>query len=340
MAAAKDMAMDRPRLEPAGYFRRINLLPHQLTRDITPTADAIVLCHLGVPRIDPDSWQLEIAGMVGKPRTIGFEELRALPRHTVETVHQCAGSPLAPAEPTRRICNVRWTGVRLAEILKGCELSPDARYLWSTGADYGEFSGVKIDNFVKDLPIERLKEDVLIACEINGDPLPPENGFPARLVVPGFYGTNSVKWLKRIEAASRRSDSPFTTTWYNDPIRDQQGHDTGQTRPVWSIAPESLIVSPGPDATIPRDTEIEIWGRAWADKGIDRVEIAFGDDERWVAASLEPRNDRAWQRFSMRWAPGTAGAQTLRSRAYSADGEVQPASGQRNAIHSLTVHIA
>jgi len=66
VAAAKEMTMDRPRLEPAGYFRRINLLPHQLTRDITPTTDAIVLCHLGVPRIDPDSWKLEIGGMVDR----------------------------------------------------------------------------------------------------------------------------------------------------------------------------------------------------------------------------------------------------------------------------------
>ncbi len=339
VAAAKDMAMDRPKLEPAGYFRRINLLPHQLTRDITPTADAIVLCHLGVPRIDPDRWKLDIAGLVGKPRTIGLDALRGFARHTVETVHQCAGSPLAPAEPTRRICNLRWTGALLADILKQCDVSPDARFLWSTGADYGDFAGVKIENYVKDLPIERLADDVLIAYEINGEPLPPENGFPARLVVPGFYGTNSVKWLTRIEAAAGRSDSPFTTTWYNDPVRDAHGRDTGQTRPVWSIAPESLIVAPGPDATIRRGTEIEVWGRAWADKGIDRVEIDFGDGDDWTKAALAPRNERGWQRFSLRWTPATVGAQRLRSRAFAIGGEVQPAAGQRNAIHSLTVQV-
>ena len=145
-------------------------------------------------------------------------------------MHECAGSPLAPFEPTRRVCNVRWTGARVSDILGDCGIAPEARFLWSSGADYGEFSGVNVDHFVKDLPLERLSEDVLIAYEVNGEPLPPENGFPARLVVPGFYGTNSVKWLTRLEVAVGRSESPFTTTWYNDPIKDVAGIDTGKTQ--------------------------------------------------------------------------------------------------------------
>lgn len=331
--------MDRPKLEPAGYFRRISLLPHQMTKDITPTADAIVLCHLGIPRIDAASWRLEIGGMVERPRVLSFDELRRLPRQSVETVHQCAGSPLVPFEPTRRVCNVRWTGACLADLLGDCGLSSDAKFLWSSGVDYGEFSGVTIERFVKDLPIERLAEDVLVAYEINGEKLPPENGFPVRLVVPGFYGTNSVKWLTRIEAAPVRSDSPFTTTWYNDPILDSAGCDTGQTRPVWSIAPEAVIVAPFPGQEIQRGAEIEIWGRAWADKGIARVEVSCGY-KNWLAASLEPRKQRGWQRFSLFWTPTTPGPATLQCRAYSVDGGVQPAAGQRNAIHSVDVRIA
>ena len=159
------------------------------------------------------------------------------PRMTITSIHQCCGSPLEPAAPKRRITNVMWGGVRLSDLLAECEPDPAARFVWSSGADYGEFEGVDCPAFVKDLPIERVAADVLIAYEMNGAPLKPEHGFPARLVVPGFYGTNSVKWLTRLTLADKRATGPFTTRWYNDPVRDAAGRPTGATTPVWSIAP-------------------------------------------------------------------------------------------------------
>jgi DMSO/TMAO reductase YedYZ molybdopterin-dependent catalytic subunit len=117
-----------------------------------------------------------------------------------------------------------------------------------------------VDAFVKDLPIARIRADVLISYELNGSILPAEHGFPARLVVPGFYGTNSVKWLTRIKFSKSRAPGPFTTRWYNDPVLDSTGRKTGGTTPVWSVAPESLIVSPLPDEPIRRSIEQEIWG--------------------------------------------------------------------------------
>ena len=99
---------------------------------------------------------------------------------------------------------------------------------------------------MKDLPLERMPSDVLIAYELNGAPLPAEHGFPARLVVPGFYGTNSVKWLTRMTVAETRATGAFTTRWYNDPVPNAAGEDSGETVPVWSVAPESIIVSPAP----------------------------------------------------------------------------------------------
>ena len=85
-------------------------------------------------------------------------------------------------EPTQRVCNVIWSGVRLAELLADCEPRADARFVWSAGADYGEFGGVSVDAYVKDLPLDRAKSDVLVAYEMNGAPLTPDHGFPARLV--------------------------------------------------------------------------------------------------------------------------------------------------------------
>ena len=331
--------MSRPKLEPAGLFRRVPLLPHQMVERITPPQDIIVLCHLGVPRIDAASWTLTVGGLVARPQTLTFSDLLRYPKRSVTTIHQCAGNPLAPQEPTHRISNVQWAGARLSDILNDCDVDPKARYLWATGADYGEFAGIAIDSYVKDLPLDRLNEDVLITYELNGAPLPPENGYPVRLVVPGFYGTNSVKWLTGLTLETARASGPFTTRWYNDPVIDADGRDTGASVPVWSVAPESVIVSPAPDVELRLGAEYEIWGWAWADAGIAQVDIAFGESESPRAAQLEPRTHRGWQRFSLSWRPTTAGPVLLSSLAHSADGQQQPPTGRRNAIHVVPINI-
>jgi DMSO/TMAO reductase YedYZ molybdopterin-dependent catalytic subunit len=231
---------------PSSFFRRIPLAPHQMRDRLTRNEDAVVLCHLGVPRLDREQWSLTIDGLVERPLTLRFNDLERYPKAVVTSFHQCAGNPLQPFEPTRRVCNITWGGARLADLLADCRVNPRAKYVWSYGADFGEFEGVAIDAYVKDLPMARLEADVLVAYEMNGDALPAEHGFPARLVVPGFYGTNSVKWLTRMTLAESRASGPFTTRWYNDPVLDDAGRETGDTKPVWSIAPESLIVSPAP----------------------------------------------------------------------------------------------
>src|SRR5947209_15797128 len=103
------------------------------------------------------------------------------PRMQITSIHQCCGSPLKPEMPTRRVCNVVWSGVRLAALLADCEPDPAAQFVWSSGADYGVFEGDDCDAFVKDLPLDRVAADVLIAFEMNGSPLRPENGYPMRL---------------------------------------------------------------------------------------------------------------------------------------------------------------
>jgi DMSO/TMAO reductase YedYZ molybdopterin-dependent catalytic subunit len=312
------------------------LQPHQLQDRVTRVEDTVVLCHFGVARVDGESWSLAIDGLVERPLRLTLAELRRRPRVEVASVHQCCGSPLKPEVPTRRVCNVVWGGARLADLLAECRPRPEARFLWASGADHGVFQGVACDTFVKDLPLARAPADVLVAYEMNGAPLPAENGFPVRLVVPGFYGTNSVKWLTRLTLADARASGPFTTRWYNDPVRNEAGQPTGATTPVWSIAPESVIVSPTPNAVLEVGEPVEVWGWAWADGGVGTVEV---DADRWTAAAVEPPVGRAWQRFSAVWRPEQRGGRGLRSRARSLDGRSQPDTGARNAIHRVAVEM-
>jgi DMSO/TMAO reductase YedYZ molybdopterin-dependent catalytic subunit len=194
--------------------------------------------------------------------------------------------------------------------------------------------------YVKDLPLERVPSDVLIAYELNGAPLPAVHGFPARLLVPGFYGTNSVKWLTRITLAAERATGAFTTRWYNDPDPDAEATNGAKTIPVWSVAPQSVIVAPTPGETRTRELASEIWGWAWSDDGIARVDISTDGGATWSAAELEAREDRSWQRFRVLWRPVDPGAVALCSRAASRSGATQPTSGRRNAVHRVDISIA
>jgi DMSO/TMAO reductase YedYZ molybdopterin-dependent catalytic subunit len=316
------------------------LASHQLVDRVTRTEDTIVLCHLGVPRLDSDQWVLSIDGLVRRPLRLTLGELKRRPHTEITSVHQCCGNPLTPEQPTRRISNVVWGGVRLAELIADCQPDPAARFVWSSGADYGVFEGVSCDAYVKDLPLDRLAADVLVAYEMNRAPLPPEHGFPARLVVPGFYGTNSVKWLTRLTLADARATGPFTTRWYNDAVRDASGRPTGVTVPVWSIAPESVIVSPAPDRALAVGVDVGIWGWAWADGGVARVDVSADGGTTSLAAALEPPAGRAWQRFTAKWRPEHRGGHALYARAHATDGRCQPASGARNAMHRVAIRVA
>jgi DMSO/TMAO reductase YedYZ molybdopterin-dependent catalytic subunit len=241
---------------------------------------------------------------------------------------------MEPSRPTQRVSNVMWGGYRLADLVAAVRPRDEAKYLWSFGADWGTFDGIAIDAYAKDLPLGRICEDVLIAESMNGAPLTPEHGFPLRLVVPGFYGTNSVKWLTRMTFASERSTGPFTTRWYNDPVMEDE-KPTGRTQPVWAVAPQSIIVDPWPRAQVKLGEPVEIWGWAWADPGIASVTIET--DAGLIVARVEPRRDRSWQRFVATWHPDRVGKQRLGARAVDTNGAVQPDDGARNAILRVEV---
>ena len=318
----------RPILDPSGGFRRIPLRPHQLTEPGTSTDNVFVLAHLGVPRINPATWTLEIDGLVRQRRVYTLGELQRFPKREIRSVHNCVGNPLQPQVPTRRVANVVWGGVDLEALLDEAGVAEAARYVWSYGIDYGEFNGTYCDSYRKDLPLERVDDgDVLVAYELNGEPLPAEHGFPIRLFVPGWYGTNSVKWLFRMTLADRRAEGLFTTVFYNEPT------------PAWAIAPDSVIVAPGPDERLQKVAPVEIWGWAWAANGIRTVEISVDGGRTWRAATVDVRQQRSWQRFSLWWHPVEAGRITIACRATDNAGASQPPSGARNEIHSVAVTV-
>ena len=240
---------------------------------------------------------------------------------------------------TRRVANVRWGGADLATLLDELEIDPRARFLWSYGLDGGDFAGTSCEWFVKDLPLARLAAgDVLLAYELNGAPLPAEHGFPVRLVVPGYYGTNSVKWLWRLHLADDRADGPFTTVFYNDVLAAEDiAAGLPARRPVWATAPEAIIVAPAPDTIVAAGEPTEIWGWAWSFRGIAAAEISVDGGASFTRATLEPRRGWAWQRFSLPWRPAARGEAQLSVRAVEADGVGQPREGARNSIHTVPI---
>jgi DMSO/TMAO reductase YedYZ molybdopterin-dependent catalytic subunit len=327
-------------MDPKGPLARIPLQPHQLTDAVTPTADVFVLAHLGVPHVDAATWTLAIDGLVRRERSYTLDALKRYPKREIQSFHQCVGNPLQPGVAARRIANVVWGGVDLQRLLDEAGVADAATYLWSYGLDYGELQGTYCESYLKDLPLERLAAgDVLVAYEQNGVPLSTEHGFPARLFVPGWYGTNSVKWLSRLTLADRRADGLFTTVLYNEEVPSAGEDAPPERRPVWEIAPEAVVVAPAPDARVRVGTSVEIWGRAWAPRGLRSVEVSIDGGQQWQPAAVEAREGWSWQRFSFVWRPAAAGPATIACRATDRLRATQPPTAARNAIHRVAVTV-
>lgn len=307
-----------------------------LTDFITPLQHAFVVYHMGVPHTDPAAWRLTIDGAVKHKLSFSLNDLAAMPQVELVAVHECAGSPLRPREPVRRVANVVWRGVRLNGLLDQAGIENGARYLWSYGCDHGAFAGVTSPCYLKDLPIaETRRDDVLLATHINGEPLADERGGPIRLVVPGFYGTNSTKWLARLEVRDIRAPGYFTTALYNDRIETEGGE---VVRPVWHIAPHAIIVAPADSAVVSR-APLTIRGWAWGEQEIASVEVSTDRGAAWTPARLAPRKGREWQGFELDWTPSRPGQHVLRCRATDHSGNTQPEANARNEIFHLTITV-
>jgi DMSO/TMAO reductase YedYZ molybdopterin-dependent catalytic subunit len=319
-------------MDPPTTFRH-KVRAEELTGAVTPNDDVFVLAHFGLPRFALNDWRLHVEGLVEKPVALTLDDIKTFPKIELESFIKCAGFPHDPTIATRSVSNAVWAGADLRDVLEACGLDPATQYLWASAPDHGTYARWSADRYRKDLPVARVREGgVLLAYEMNGAPLPATHGFPVRLFIPGFYGTNSVKWICRLEASRERAPGTFTNELYNDPA---PGGGQGKTVPVWQVAPECLIVAPADHDRIAPGRR-EIWGWAWGEHEIARVEVSLDGGQDWRAASLTPRRQMAWQRFSL-MTDCPPGPLTVMARATDARGQTQPQRDARNSIHAVKV---
>lgn len=325
---------DRAVMDPMGTTRV--LVPVSRLRAFdTATADLFVIAHMGIARLGAAAWSLRVEGAVERPRALGYAELLAMPARSVMAVHECFGNPVEPDVPTRRVANVTWVGVPLRDVLEPARVRPGAGSVWLEGADWGSFAGTAADRYVKDLPLDKaLDPDTLLAHGVNGAPLTAEHGFPVRVVAPGFFGTNSVKWLTRITLADRRPEGYFTTTLYNREVRHG---DRVEIEPVRALDVHAVIVDPAEgDALLAGTRTVRGW--AWSACDVARVDWSADGGLTWAPADLRPQRERhAWQPFEFPW-QAAPGAWELSCRAIDTQGRVQPPTG-RNRTHTLRVQV-
>ena len=322
-------------MDPATAVRR--LIPvSKLGSWLTPSEDVYVVAHMGIANVDVTRWRLTVDGLVDRPLVFDYEQLTRLPAREITAVIECFGNPIEPDVPTRRVGNVVWRGVPLTEILTIAGVQPNAQHVWLEGLDSGSFANVYSASYVKDLPLERaLEPDVLLAWEMNGEPLTAEHGFPVRAFVPGYFGTNSVKWLSHVHLAETRPDSLYTTRLYNR--RTVVGEQV-VLEPVRDLDVHSVMVSPPDGATLSVASHV-ITGWAWGAWPVERVDVSTDGGESWSAARLAERGPgHTWQPFSFDWAPASPGAYELRCRAADSHGRVQPRTG-RNRVHTVAVTV-
>lgn len=339
MSDFKDEWRPAMQMSPHATYRH-RVAAHELIDRITPTPDVFVLAHFGVPRIRPEAWRLQVTGMVKRPAVLSLHQIRELPKVDLEAFIKCAGFPHDHTIATRNVSNAVWGGVRLSEVLRQVGVHEGASFIWAFAPDHGSYAHFSSDCYIKDIPLTRAQaDDVLLAYELNGEPLAPEHGFPVRLLVPGYYGTNSVKWLCRIEVSDRHASHLFTSELYRDPVLLPSGELSTERMPVWEVAPEALITSPAHHATLPKGN-ISVSGWSWGAIEISYVEISVDGGETWQRARAEARHQMSWQKFSFEWSQLATGEVTICARAVDRNGVTQPAKDARNAVHKISVKIA
>jgi len=312
-----------------------------LAAPLTDNGAFFVRYHLTViPRIDPDSWRLQVSGASARRAlTLSLAELRSgFEQVEVVAVNQCAGNRrglFTPRVPGVQwgggaMGNARWRGVRLREVLQRAGVAADALEVVFGGADAPVLPATPA--FVKSLPVERaLDESTLVAFEMNGRPLPHWNGAPARLVVPGWVGTYWMKHLTSIRIEPRAFDGFWMKTAYRVPTGAFPGarftsQETAETTPVTELLVNSLIVSPGSGARLSRGAHAELAGKAWdGGAGIEGVEVSVDGGQRWRDATLQRDLGRfAWREFRFVLDTSRAGRLNVAVRARSRNGAKQP----------------
>jgi DMSO/TMAO reductase YedYZ molybdopterin-dependent catalytic subunit len=305
-----------------------------LRHPVTPIGMHYVLVHFDVPALEAGTHELVVDGRVRSPLTLTLEDLRARPAVSMPVMLECAGSGRAHLTPRpisapwrdEAVGCSEWTGTALRGVLEEAGVLDDAVEILFTGADRGVDQGVEQD-YQRSLPVdEALRDDVLLAYAMNGEPLPPSHGFPLRLIVPGWYGMASVKWLRSITAIPERFEGVQQTVLY----RYRRSEDEPGS-PVTRQKPHALMAPPGIPEFLSRIRHVRVGstlveGRAWSGGGaVVRVEFSADGGRTWADATLGERvGPHAWTAWSYRWNATEPGEYELCVRAADASGATQP----------------
>jgi sulfane dehydrogenase subunit SoxC len=301
---------------------------------ITPLGLHYLLVHYDIPQVDPAVWRLELGGTVSRPLSLSLDDLRSRPAVDLVATMECAGNGRARLSPRpvsqpwlhEAVGTMTWTGTPLAAVLADAAPLEGAVDVVFTGADHGIEKGVEQD-YQRSLSVDHASDpEVLLVWACNGVDLPPQHGYPLRLLVPGWYGMASVKWLRSISAIAEPFDGVQQATLY----RYRSTEDDPGT-PVTRKRPRALMAPPGIPEFLSRlrhapAGEIELTGRAWSGDGpVARVEVSADGGSTWADARLDrPLGRHAWIGWSYVWEPAGPGDYELCVRATSASGETQP----------------
>jgi DMSO/TMAO reductase YedYZ molybdopterin-dependent catalytic subunit len=302
--------------------------------DITPVGLHYLLIHYDIPAVDAASWRLEVDGLVETPLALSIDDIRRLPAVELAVTMECAGNGRAHVEPhvisqpwlLEAVGTARWRGTPVATLLGEAGLRKGASDVLFTGLDRG-VEGGEVQDYARSVPLAELLEgEALLAYEINGLPLPPQHGFPLRLLVPGWYGMTSVKWLARITVLDRPFDGYQMRHSYR--LRADEGEEG---EPLVRMQPRALMVPPGiPDfltrARILSAGRCEVEGRAWSgEAAVAAVDVSTDGGNRWSKAELGNASVGRWAWRSWRFAwDAVPGEHELCCRARDAAGNVQP----------------
>ena len=272
------------------------------------------------PRVNIHLWHLEVNGLVQNPATYRLEDLKGFPQVEQETTLMCISNGLDAG----LMSNAVWKGVALRDLIDPASPLSDAARVRLYG----------VDNYTDTIPLEKaLEATTMIALEMNGVRLPDRHGYPARVVVPGYFGEKNVKWLTRIELAKADAKGFYETQGWG---------------PDFIVPTRSRIDVPADDARFSiQQLPIEIKGVAFGgDRGISRVEVSDDDGEAWNEAEISySGGDLAWSLWNYKWKPEKAGDYTLAVRATDGEGDVQKFEEDRGwfsgvtGFHKIVVHV-
>jgi DMSO/TMAO reductase YedYZ molybdopterin-dependent catalytic subunit len=314
---------------------------------VTPTRLFFVRNHFDMPAVDAATWRLRIDGLVDRPISLSLAQLQSYPQRTVFATMECAGNgrsylkePQAGVQwGAGAIAHAEWTGVPLQLVLKECGVKSSAVEVVFEGADRGqEPDQTAPENFARSLPMKKaLDRNTLIVLRMNGEPLTPEHGFPARLVVPGWYGVASVKWLTRMTA----TDRPFHGYYQDKKYTIQAQTPSGVEKViVQKMAVKSEMIRPREGEKLGIGTH-RVFGVAWAgEEPIQKVEVSTDDGTSWGEADLIGlQAPYSWALWEYLWEVAIPGPYSLMARATSARGETQPA--EHDPLHGgYVIHFA